>query len=110
MAWQSMASPAIFAVIGDSLPRERRAMGFTLQSILKRIPVVIAPIAGGLLIARLGIVKGVHASLLVTLVFAAATLLLVRKITLTARATGTTNIRSVWRTFHRVLSVYSSLM
>src|SRR5436309_7907279 len=36
MAWQSMASPAVFAVIGDSLPRERRAMGFTLQSILKR--------------------------------------------------------------------------
>src|SRR6266480_8111452 len=50
MAWQSMASPAIFAVIGDSLPRERRAMGFTLQSILKRLPVVIAPIVGGLLI------------------------------------------------------------
>jgi hypothetical protein len=47
MAWQSMASPAIFAVIGDSLPRERRAMGFTLQSILKRVPIVIAPIVGG---------------------------------------------------------------
>jgi hypothetical protein len=27
MAWQSMASPAIFAVTGDALPRERRAMG-----------------------------------------------------------------------------------
>src|SRR6185295_5641095 len=38
MAWQSMASPAIFAVIGDSLPPERRALGFTLQSILKRVP------------------------------------------------------------------------
>ena len=37
MAWQSMASPAIFAIIGDALPRERRAMGFTLQSILKRV-------------------------------------------------------------------------
>src|SRR5436309_12406661 len=36
MAWQSMASPAIFAIVGDALPRERRAMGFTLQSILKR--------------------------------------------------------------------------
>ena len=103
MAWQSMASPAIFAVIGDSLPRERRAMGFTLQSILKRVPVVIAPIAGGVLIARLGIVKGVHTSLLITLVFAAATLLLVRKITLTARASETTNIRGVWQTFHSVL-------
>lgn len=29
MAWQSMASPAIFATIGDALPKERRAMGFT---------------------------------------------------------------------------------
>ncbi len=103
MAWQSMASPAIFAVIGDSLPRERRAMGFTLQSILKRVPVVIAPVVGGVLIARLGIISGVHVSLLITLVFAAATLLLVRKITLSARATEATNIGEVWRMFHSVL-------
>ncbi len=32
MAWQSMASPAIFAVIGDSLPQERRAMGLKRQA------------------------------------------------------------------------------
>lgn len=101
--WQSMGSPAIFAVIGDSLPRERRAMGFTVQSILKRVPVVIAPLAGGLLIARLGIVKGIHASLVVTLFLAAVTLLVVRKITLTARASETTSIRGVWQTFHTVL-------
>jgi len=103
MAWQSMASPGIFAVIGDSLPRERRAMGFTLQSILKRVPVVIAPVVGGVLIARVGIVKGVHASLLITLVLGAATIVLVRKITLSARATEATNIRKVWQTFHSVL-------
>src|SRR6185503_5641378 len=54
MAWQSMASPAIFAIIGDSLPQDRRAMGFTLQSILKRVPIVIAPIIGGAMIASLG--------------------------------------------------------
>src|SRR5258705_5633079 len=73
MAWQSMASPAIFAIIGDSLPRERRAMGFTLQSILKRLPLAIAPIIGGALVASLGIVKGIHTSLLVTLVLASST-------------------------------------
>jgi len=67
MAWQSMASPAIFAVIGDSLPPERRAMGFTLQSILKRVPIVVAPIIGGALIASLGVVRGIHAGLLITL-------------------------------------------
>src|SRR5215471_98961 len=103
MAWQSMASPAIFAVIGDSLPRERRAMGFTLQSILKRVPIVLAPVAGGALIGRLGIIKGIHTSLLITVVLAAVTLLLVRKITLTASVKEITNIRGVWRTFHGVL-------
>jgi MFS family permease len=46
MVWSSMVSPAIFAVIGDSLPKERRAMGFTIQSMLKRVPMTIAPIIG----------------------------------------------------------------
>ncbi|MCA1607502.1 MAG: MFS transporter, partial [Acidobacteria bacterium] len=77
MAWQSMASPAIFAIIGDALPPERRAMGFTLQSIFKRVPIVIAPIVGGVLIASMGMVAGIRAGLLITLALAAFTFLLV---------------------------------
>jgi len=67
------------------------------------VPIVIAPLAGGLLIARLGIVKGIHVSLVITLGLAVVTLLLVRKITLTARASETTSIRGVWQSFHTVL-------
>src|SRR6266851_1355966 len=103
MAWQSMASPAIFAVIGDSLPRERRAMGFTLQSILKRLPIVIAPILGGALIASQGILKGVHSGLLITLAAAAITVLLVLKLNVTIGPQETTNIHGVWRSFHSAL-------
>ena len=100
MAWQSMASPAIFAIIGDALPKERRAMGFTLQSILKRVPIVIAPIAGGVLISSLGVLKGVHAALLVTLGLALLTMLLVARINITVNALHTTGIVGVWKTFH----------
>ncbi|HEX5835789.1 MAG TPA: MFS transporter, partial [Pyrinomonadaceae bacterium] len=103
MAWQSMASPAIFAVIGDVLPRERRAMGFTLQSILKRVPIVLAPIAGGVLIASLGVVRGIHVALLITLALAAVTMLLVSRINLTVNALHTTGIVGVWQTFHTAL-------
>ena len=103
MAWQSMASPAIFAVIGDSLPQERRAMGFTLQSILKRVPIVIAPIIGGALIVSLGIVKGLHVGLLITLGLAAITLLLVLKVNVAIKASPATNIAGVWRSFHTAL-------
>lgn len=103
MAWQSMASPAIFAVIGDSLPRERRAMGFTLQSILKRAPIVVAPVAGGALIASLGVVRGVHAGLVITLMLAVLTALLLARVNITIRASRTTSIGGVWRSFHSVL-------
>ena len=103
MVWQSMASPAIFAVIGDALPRERRAMGFTLQSILKRVPIVIAPIAGGVLISSLGVVQGIHAALLITFVLGLLTILLVSKIRLTSSVLHTTGIVGVWQTFHIAL-------
>jgi MFS family permease len=46
MAWSSLALPATFAVIAESLPPERRAMGFTVQSTLKRLPIVLAPPLG----------------------------------------------------------------
>jgi MFS family permease len=100
MAWQSMASPAIFAVIGDALPRERRAMGFTMQSILKRVPIVIAPIIGGGLIASLGVIKGIHVALLITFVLALVTMILVSRINVRVGGLHAIGIVGVWRTFH----------
>ena len=103
LAWHSMASPAIFAVIGDSLPRERRAMGFTLQSILKRIPIVIAPVIGGALIASRGVLAGVHLGLMITLVLVVVTALLVLRINIPLKPVAPTNIRGVWRSFPSAL-------
>lgn len=102
MAWQSMASPAIFAIIADSLPQERRAMGFTVQSILKRVPIVIAPMIGGTLIAEFGMVRGIHLGLIGTLFIVALTLVLVHRINLEVKAAAT-NIGGVWRSFHVAL-------
>jgi len=102
MAWQSMASPAIFAIIADSLPQERRAMGFTVQSILKRVPIVVAPMIGGALIAEFGIVRGIHLGLVVTVFIAALTLVLVHRINIEVKAAAT-NIGGIWRSFHLAL-------
>src|SRR5947207_2513577 len=96
MAWQSMASPAMFAVIGDGLPPEKRAMGFSIQSILKRVPVVIAPVVGGLIIASRGVISGVHAGLIITLAIAALTALLLLLIQIKRQSHEGTNIFGVW--------------
>ena len=100
MAWQSMASPAIFAVIGDALPPHKRAMGFSVQSILKRVPIVIAPLIGGWLIARYGIRTGIRMGLIATLVIALATVFLIRTINIAHEAQRSINIFGVWKSFH----------
>ena len=103
MAWHSMASPAIFAIIGDALPRQRRAMGFTFQSMLKRVPMVISPLVGGALIASIGIRAGVRTALAITLVLAATTILLALTINVPVAPADKVNIRGVWRSFHAAL-------
>ena len=103
MAWGSMASPAIFAVIGDALPKERRAMGFTLQSMLKRVPMTIAPILGGSLIAAVGILKGMRVSLVITLILAAVTVLIILAINIPVIIGEPARIAGVWRSFHVAL-------
>jgi MFS family permease len=70
MAWKSGAFPTTFAVIGDSLPRERRAVAFGVQSVLVRVPRVIGAPTGGLLIASLGTVAGIRIALIVTVALA----------------------------------------
>jgi len=103
MAWQSMASPAIFAVIGDSLPKERRAMGFTLQSLLKRIPIVFAPMIGGAIIASAGIAWGIRLGLLITLALAVITTVIIMTIQVAIKKSEAINIFGVWQSFHRRL-------
>jgi MFS family permease len=98
MAWSSMASPSVFAVLGDALPPERRAMGFSLQSILRRVPIATAPFLGGLLIARHGVHDGVKVGLVVTILLALATLTLVSRIRLALPATNVpVTVAGVWR-------------
>ena len=78
MAWKSGAFPTTFAVIGDSLPRDRRAVAFGVQSVLVRVPRVISAPIGGLLIASLGAVGGIRVALIVTVALAALVLMLQR--------------------------------
>ena len=98
-AWSSMGSPTLFAVVGDALPKERRAMGFTVQSILKRIPIAIAPIIGGLVIVRAGLVPGVRALLVATLALSVMTLMALFRVRIDRIEGHPADIRDVWRSF-----------
>jgi len=70
MAWKAGAFPITFAVIGDALPQGRRAIAFSVQSMLVRLPRVIGAPLGGLLIASFGVVTGVRVAAGITLLLA----------------------------------------
>jgi MFS family permease len=70
LAWSSMSQPAIFALIGDTLKKSKRAMGFSVQSIWKRVPIVIAPVIGGYMITRWGLLNGMRIGFVVSIVLA----------------------------------------
>ena len=101
MAWSSMASPTLFAVVADSLPKGKRAIGFTMQALLRRLPLVVAPVIGGLVINRLGIVSGTRALLLTSIALAALALLFIRSIAVTP--IKYTPRAKVWSSFPRGL-------
>ena len=103
MAWQSMASPAIFATISDALPKQRRAMGFTVQSILKRIPMVVSPLLGGVMIGAFGLQRGIRTGLLVTIGFVGMTIPVLRTINLPAASADSVRLWGVWTSFHATL-------
>jgi MFS family permease len=100
MAWDAMASPTLFAVVGDALPTERRTMGFTVQSILRRIPIVVAPTLGGIAIARFGLQSGMRVGLCISIVLAFVTLVVVWRIRIpVVPDKQPTHIGDVWRSF-----------
>ncbi|HKF45025.1 MAG TPA: MFS transporter [Thermoanaerobaculia bacterium] len=69
-AWASLGLPATFAMIGEELPSGRRIVGFTAQAIVKRIPIVVAPPLGGLLLERMGMRQGMRAGFAISAVLA----------------------------------------
>ena len=63
MAWQSFSLPATFSIVADSLGKGERSVAFALQSIVRRVPIIIAPALGGLLIGSLGLLAGIRSAL-----------------------------------------------
>jgi len=80
LSWTCFSLPATFSLIGAALEANRHSMGVGVQMVIKRLPIMIAPIFGGILIDRFGIIGGVRIGLLISIFFSAATILVQRQL------------------------------
>src|SRR6266567_1748368 len=80
LSWTCFSLPATFSLVGATLAASRHSMGVGVQSVIKRLPIMIAPVLGGMLIDRFGIVGGVRIALLISIFLSALTILVQRQL------------------------------
>ncbi len=80
LSWTCFSLPATFSLVAASLEANRLAMGIGVQSVIKRLPIMIAPFLGGVLIDRFGIITGVRIALAISIALSAATIVVQRRL------------------------------
>ncbi len=94
LAWNNLSLPATFTLIADALPANRHTMGIGIQSLVRRIPVLVGPVAGGWLMDRFGLVSGVRMGVAISILLSASALLMQHRIQVAAPALA--HQRSSW--------------
>ena len=74
LSWTCFSLPATFSLVGAALEANRHSMGVGVQSVIKRLPIMIAPVFGGMLIDRFGIVGGVRIALVISIFLSTVTI------------------------------------
>lgn len=76
LSWSAISMPATMDLIAVALPKNKRTMGVSMHSLIRRVPMALGPIIGGALIVRFGTVDGLRLAFGIALGLAAVSALL----------------------------------
>ena len=101
ISWTAVSLPGIMGLVSTAVARDKRVMGVTLHSLVRRIPMALGPILGGLLITRYGTVAGVRVAFSVALALGGVSLFIQWKFIGDRRESGRTplRLRESWKGF-----------
>jgi len=98
LSWTWFSLPATFSLVGATLAAGRHSMGVGIQSVIKRLPIMIAPFFGGMLIDRFGIIAGVRIALMISIFLSTLTILVQRQLREEPKQEGAAEERwNFWR-------------
>jgi MFS family permease len=80
LSWTCFSLPATFSLVGATLDANRHSMGVGVQSVIKRLPIMIAPVFGGMLIDHFGVIPGVRIALILSILLSGATIFVQRQL------------------------------
>ena len=74
ISWAAISLPATMDLVSTVLPKNKRTMGVSMHSFVRRIPMALGPIIGGILIGKYGEIEGVRLALIIAFILAGAAL------------------------------------
>ena len=74
LAWSALSLPTTFTVVATSLKAHQHTMGIGIQSMVRRVPMMMGPLAGGWLITRFGWRQGIEYGLMICMVLSVVTM------------------------------------
>ncbi|MEK7707515.1 MAG: MFS transporter [Verrucomicrobiota bacterium] len=78
LAWSALSLPTTFTVVATSLQRHQHTMGIGVQSLVRRVPMMIGPLVGGWLVDKFGWADGVRYALIFCIALSSLTMLFQR--------------------------------
>jgi len=75
LSWTAISLPATMSLVAAVLPSQKRTMGVSMHSLVRRIPMALGPVVGGLLIAWKGDIVGIRYAFIAALVLAGVALI-----------------------------------
>jgi MFS family permease len=70
LSWTAISLPATMSIVARVLPRNKRTMGVSMHSLVRRVPMALGPLTGGALISAWGVEAGVRAAFAAALALA----------------------------------------
>ena len=80
LSWTAISLPATMSLVATSLPKEKRVMGVSVHSLVRRIPMALGPVCGGIFIDQWGPVTGVRVAFVAALLMAMVALVAQQKL------------------------------
>jgi len=76
LSWSAISMPATLDLVAHSLPANKRTMGVSVNSLIRRVPMMLGPLTGGILIERFGETDGIRYSFIIAIALAIVSLIL----------------------------------
>ncbi len=109
LSWSAISLPATMSLVAAVLPGNKRTMGVSMHSLVRRIPMALGPLIGGALIAWQGKIVGVRLAFMLALLLAVLALIF-QQLFLEDRRTGTQAESNPLKLFDQMSPAFRKLL